>query len=181
MDINQKWFASNQVKSFSQVLNKIESEGCDELDDFVDPVDSVTADDIEGHLLPISGNKVSEKRCFNGYELKGLESLTVSHQDSIIKIFEDFSELAPVDKKLGLTKLIQHKINLLPNSQPPSQQFYRMNERDMADLEKEIDNQISKGNLRSSCSPYGSPCFFVGKKDGTRRLVVNYKKLIQLL
>ena len=40
-----------------------------------------------------------------------------------------------------------------------------------------MDEQLRKGFIRPSASPWGSPVLFVSKKDGTIRLCVDYRSL----
>ena len=44
-------------------------------------------------------------------------------------------------------------------------------------LEEYIQSNIDKGYIQPSKSPYSSPFFFVGKKDGKLRPVIDYRKL----
>jgi hypothetical protein len=41
----------------------------------------------------------------------------------------------------------------------------------------EIDRLLQKGFIEVSASPFCAPCFFVDKKDGTLRMVVDYRQL----
>ena len=40
-----------------------------------------------------------------------------------------------------------------------------------------MKDQLRKGYIRSSKSPQTSPVFFVGKKDGSKRIVMDYCNL----
>ena len=40
-----------------------------------------------------------------------------------------------------------------------------------------IEKERQSGKIRTSSSPYGSPCFLVAKTDGSWRLVVDYRDL----
>jgi len=40
-----------------------------------------------------------------------------------------------------------------------------------------VKDQLRKGYIRSSKSPQTSPVFFVGKKDGSKRIVMDYCNL----
>ena len=40
-----------------------------------------------------------------------------------------------------------------------------------------MDNQLRKGYIRLSKSPQTSPVFFVGEKDGKKRMVIDYYSL----
>jgi len=40
-----------------------------------------------------------------------------------------------------------------------------------------VEDQLKKGYIRLSKSPQTSPVFFVGKKDGSKRIVMDYHNL----
>ena len=40
-----------------------------------------------------------------------------------------------------------------------------------------MEDQLRKGYIRPSKLPQTSPVFFVGKKDGSKRMVINYHNL----
>jgi hypothetical protein len=52
-----------------------------------------------------------------------------------------------------------------------------MSVKDLAKLKKQIDELLSKGYIRSSSSPWGSPILFVDKKDGSIRMCIDYRPL----
>ena len=52
-----------------------------------------------------------------------------------------------------------------------------MGSEELAELKKQLDEQLRKGFIRPSVSPWGSPILFVSKKDGTIRLCVDYRSL----
>jgi len=52
-----------------------------------------------------------------------------------------------------------------------------MNEHELKELKKQLDDLLAHGFIRSSLSPFGSPVLFVRKKDNSMRLVVDYRKL----
>jgi hypothetical protein len=47
----------------------------------------------------------------------------------------------------------------------------------LAELKSTLDDLLSKGFIRPSVSPFGAPILFVKKKDGTRRMVIDYRLL----
>ena len=49
------------------------------------------------------------------------------------------------------------------------------NEREK--VQKFVEDQLRKGYIRPSKSPQTSPVFFVGKKDGSKRMVMDYHSL----
>ena len=54
---------------------------------------------------------------------------------------------------------------------------YPMTQAEDAALNKFIDEQLEKGYIRPSQSPYTSPFFFIKKKDGTLRPVQDYRRI----
>jgi len=72
---------------------------------------------------------------------------------------------------------IEHRIDLIDGAQPPETPIYRMSEHELIEIKKQINRLLENGFIKPSLSPYGSPCFFVKKKDGSMRLVVDYRKL----
>ena len=72
---------------------------------------------------------------------------------------------------------IQFSIDLKPGTAPISIRPYRMDVKDLAELKKQIDELLGKGYIRPSSSPWGAPVLFVDKKDGTRRMCIDYRAL----
>ena len=72
---------------------------------------------------------------------------------------------------------IEHRIDLIDGAQPPQSTIYRMSGHELTELKKQISSLLENGFIKPSLSPYGSPCLFVKKKDGSMRLVVDYRKL----
>jgi hypothetical protein len=65
----------------------------------------------------------------------------------------------------------------MPGTAPITQRPYRMNPQELIELKKQLDDMLSKGLIRPSASPWGSPVLFVDKRDGTIRLCGDYRKL----
>jgi hypothetical protein len=72
---------------------------------------------------------------------------------------------------------IEFIIELIPGTAPIAQRAYRMNPQELEELERQLADMLSKGLIRPSASPWGSPVLFVDKPDGTIRLCVDYHKL----
>jgi hypothetical protein len=45
------------------------------------------------------------------------------------------------------------------------------------ELKKQIDELLEKGYIRPSTSPWAAPVLFVEKKDGTKRMCIDYRSL----
>jgi hypothetical protein len=72
---------------------------------------------------------------------------------------------------------IEFSIELLPGTAPISIKAYRMDVKDLIELKKQIEELLEKGFIRPSLSPWGAPVLFVKKKDGLRRMCVDYRSL----
>lgn len=72
---------------------------------------------------------------------------------------------------------ITHRIDLIPGKPPPHSRPYRMSEEDSQELEKQIDGLLKNEQIFPTTSPYGAPVLFVKKKDGSKRLCVDFRKL----
>ena len=72
---------------------------------------------------------------------------------------------------------IEFSIELMPGSRPIYKKPYRMGSEELVELKKQLDEQLRKGFIRPSASPWGSPVLFVSKKDRTIRLCVDYRSL----
>ena len=54
---------------------------------------------------------------------------------------------------------------------------YPLSRNEREKVQKFVDKHLKKGYIRPSKSEQTSPVFFVGKKDGGRRMVMDYRKL----
>ena len=60
---------------------------------------------------------------------------------------------------------------------PPFKPIHRLSKPEREAVEREIKELLAKGYIEPSNSPFGAPIFFVSKKDGTMRTVVDHKAL----
>jgi hypothetical protein len=72
---------------------------------------------------------------------------------------------------------IKFSVELLPKTAPISKRAYRMDVKDLIELKQQIEELLEKGFIRPNSSPWGAPILFVNKKDGSRRMCVNYRNL----
>ncbi|WVZ70973.1 LOW QUALITY PROTEIN: hypothetical protein U9M48_019600 [Paspalum notatum var. saurae] len=71
---------------------------------------------------------------------------------------------------------VEFAIELVPGTAPVSRRPYRMAPDELKELK--LQEQLDKGFIRPSSSPWGCPALFVEKKDqGGKRLCVDYRPL----
>jgi len=94
------------------------------------------------------------------------------------QVVDDFPDVFP-DELLGMPpdRDIEFLIELLPRTAPIAKRPCRMGVNELEELKKQIKELLEKGFIRPSSSPWGAPVIFVDKKDGTRRMCVDYRSL----
>jgi Reverse transcriptase (RNA-dependent DNA polymerase) len=86
---------------------------------------------------------------------------------------ESFDELPP-------KKPWDHAIELKLGSEPHSTKVYPLAPNEQAQLDEFLTENLKSGRIRPSKSPMASPVFFIKKKDGSLRLVQDYRKLNEM-
>ncbi|GLB34376.1 putative transposition, RNA-mediated [Lyophyllum shimeji] len=90
--------------------------------------------------------------------------------------FEDVFSKAAFDE-LPERKQWDHAIELEPGSTPSSCKVYPLAPNEQAELDAFLEENLKSGRIRPSKSPMASPVFFIKKKDGSLRLVQDYRAL----
>jgi hypothetical protein len=65
-------------------------------------------------------------------------------------------------------------IPLLPGTKPQFRPLFRYSPAELAEMRKQVTEQLAKGLVRPSTSPFGAPVLFVPKKDGGLRICVDF-------
>jgi len=88
------------------------------------------------------------------------------------EMLESYRSVFPTELPDGLPPCrdIDHRIEVLPGSTPPSRATYRMSPTELDELKKQLDELTRAGFIQPSKSPYGAPVLFVKKKDGSMRM-----------
>ena len=106
-----------------------------------------------------------------------LGPLDENQQANFRRLQEDYQDIcAKSQTRIGRTHLVKHKI-ITGDARPIAQAAYRCNPKNMNFLREEITKMEKEGIVRKSVSPWASPVVIVGKKDGSQRLCVDYRKL----
>jgi len=75
---------------------------------------------------------------------------------------------------MPMRKPWDHVINLKEDFVPKKGKTYLISRQEKEEVQEFMEEQLRKGYIRPSKSPQTSPVFFVGKKDGNRRIVQDY-------
>jgi hypothetical protein len=103
-----------------------------------------------------------------------------SEADSIdsIKVVSEFPYVFPKDLPgMPPERKVEFAIELLPGTAPIFKRTYRISGLELVELKKQIDELSEKGYIRPSTSPWAAPVLFVEKKDGTKRMCIDYRAL----
>ena len=105
------------------------------------------------------------------------DTTVFTHQQPL-QVLTEFSDLFPDDLTVSLPKRdIDHEITILDNTTPPVQQPFRMSQRELAELKRQLELLLEKGFIRSSKSSYAAPILFAKKMDVSLRICVDYRAL----
>jgi len=75
---------------------------------------------------------------------------------------------------------MEFSIDIIPGATPISKAPYRMAPTEFAILKEQLQEYSSKGLIRASTSPWGAPVLLANKKDGGKRLCIDYRELIKV-
>ena len=107
------------------------------------------------------------------------EKTKTEYPVEVQEILREFADVFPKDLPEGLPPIreVDHKIELIPGSEPPHRAPYRMSPQGLDEMKKQLQELTEKGYIKPSVSPFGAPVLFVPKKDGGIRLCVDYRAL----
>ncbi len=93
---------------------------------------------------------------------------------TLIKEFEDV--FAPISK-LPPVRDTGHTIPLEPGAKPPFRLMFRLSPKELLEVENQVTELLKHGLIEPSSSPFGASVLFVGKKDGSLRMCIDYRAL----
>src|SRR6187399_457173 len=106
-----------------------------------------------------------------------VNSLTGVVQEEV-PVVKDYPDVFPEELPgMPPDRDIEFLIELLPGTGPISKRPYRMPANDLEEIKKQIKELLEKGFIRRSSSPWGALVLLVEKKDGSLRMVVDYRAL----
>ena len=86
-------------------------------------------------------------------------------------------QVAANDRNEKRKQLLEHEIDLEPDSKKPNRPYYRMSKPELEELKKQIEKYLEAGMIEPSKSPFGAACLFAPKKNGKLRFCIDYRPL----
>ena len=80
-------------------------------------------------------------------------------------------------ERMPIRKIWDHAIDLKETFKPQKGRIYSLSKNEREEIQNFVNDQLRKGYIRPSKSPQTSPVFFVGKKDRSKRMVMDYHSL----
>lgn len=168
-----------------------------EPDDVIADLEVIYMSDVEEFKAYKMGNlnieELSNELCsqeihedFNHeeYEDKIKEKIDISNVPSDLKIaflslIHQFDHIFDWDNdKIGNIDVGEHVIRLKPNAVPKRVKPYRLSRLETESLQKEIDKLLRLGIIeKAGYSEWASPIIMLRKKDGTYRIVADFRYL----
>jgi hypothetical protein len=144
--------------------------------------DTVSCDKRTVKLVSPSGKEVVTKLYLPELEEGACHHLSMDEDESnsieTIRIVSEFPDVFPEElPDMPPERKVEFAIEFIPGTAPISKKAYRVSGPELVELKKQIDELLEKGYIRPSTSPWAAPVLFVEKKDGTKRMCIDYRAL----
>lgn len=96
---------------------------------------------------------------------------------AVQQLIDSFQAVFAEPNGLPPKRYCDHTIPLVPGAAPVNLRPYRFNPALKDEIEQQISDMLKSGVIQPSHSAFSSPALLVKKKDGTWRLVIDYRKL----
>ena len=109
-----------------------------------------------------------------------LEGESIEDQEKALELFKEFDHIfSKNEHDLGVAKDVLHNIDTGDNPPIKSRPIRRSRAGD-TEVNQEINKLLEAGLIKPSKSPWSSPILIVKKKDGTNRVVIDYRRLNEI-
>ena len=117
--------------------------------------------------------KSIEDDCPGDEQSQGSSKQTVEAAE----LCKEFADVFPEGLPPGLPpeRSVVHTIDLQDGARPAFRPGYRLTRQETEEAKAQVQHLLQSGVIRPSASPFGSPILFVKKKDGTLRMVIDYR------
>jgi hypothetical protein len=112
-------------------------------------------------------------------QLSEVKSDNPEFPENVRILLQEFADVFPDELPAGLPphRNVGHSIPTEAEAPPPFRPLYRLSPAEMEEVQKTLSELLQKGYIEPSSSPYGAPVLFVSKKDGSLRMVQDYRFL----
>ena len=95
------------------------------------------------------------------------EKIETPYPKEVKDILVEYSDVFPKELPAGLPpkRAVDHRIELLPGTEPPHRAPYRMSTQALDELKTQLKELTEHGYIQPSVSPFGAPVLFVSRKD----------------
>jgi hypothetical protein len=96
-----------------------------------------------------------------------------------VSLLQEFEHVFPKEMPNELPPIrgIEHQFDFVPGAAIPNRPAYRSNLEETKELQRQVEDLMSKGYERESMSPCAVPVLLVPKKDGTWRMCVDCRAI----
>ena len=105
---------------------------------------------------------------------------SLTEAPGIPECYQDLAKVFSKQEAEGLPPHRGHRDHCIPlaeGAKPVFGPIYNLSELELSVLKKYLDDNLKRGFIRPSTSPFGAPVLFVKKADGSLRLCVDYRAL----
>lgn len=127
--------------------------------------------------------EVEELYAVLGHPTHAAQPEAANDHPTAIKLLTLYKDVFPDKIPPGLPpeRGVEHAIELKPGASPPSvRPLHHQSYKDSATIQQYVQEGLEEGRLQVSQSPYGAMVLVVRKKDGTDRVVIDYRGLNEI-
>ena len=94
-------------------------------------------------------------------------------------LLDQYRDVFPEELPPGLPPMrgIEHQIDLIPGASLPNKPAYRTNPKETKELQRQVEELMTRGYVRESLSPCAVPTLLVPKKDGSWRMCIDSRSV----
>jgi len=131
-----------------------------------------------GKLFDLQINMQDHKVSLSTCASKARICFTVSSPNSIQQVLikhKGIFSANPTD--IGQIKSVKHYIRTSKEHPPIHLRAYRRSHVERQEIQTQVEDLLQKGLIKKSTSPWAFPVTLASKKDGTKRLCIDFRKL----
>jgi hypothetical protein len=108
-----------------------------------------------------------------------LDETNQSLSSLAVSLLQEFEHVFPKEMPNELPPIrgIEHQIEFVPGAAIPNRPAYKSNPEETKELQRQVEDLMSKGYVRESMSPCAVPALLVPKKDGMWRMCVDCRAI----